>query len=63
MIQTYAPQTSLVYMGLSTDTKPAAGIGSKFIETDTKDVYLYENTGTWVQVGTLGTTAAVSFTI
>jgi hypothetical protein len=50
-------------MGLSTDTKPAAGIGSKFIETDTKDVYLYENTGTWVQVGTLGTTAAVSFTI
>jgi hypothetical protein len=49
-INAYAPGSALVYMGLSTDTKPPAGIGSKFIETDTGKVFLYLNTSTWLEV-------------
>lgn len=40
--------------GLSTDTKPKAGLitGSKFTEVDTGDVYLFdeEGDGTWAKV-------------
>ena len=40
--------------GLSTDTKPTAGIitGSKFTEVDTGDVFLFDevNDGTWTKV-------------
>lgn len=40
--------------GLSTDTKPTAGIitGSKFTEVNTGDVYLFDETdsGTWTKV-------------
>lgn len=46
----YAPQNSFVYLGLAADTKPAAGIGSKFIETDSGKVFMMYNTGAWVQV-------------
>lgn len=59
MIQSYAPQTSIVFMGLSTDTKPAAGIGSKFIETDTSKVFIYMSTPAWVQVGVLASTTDI----
>ena len=40
--------------GLSTDTKPTAGIvtGSVFVEVDTGDAYLYDEHGTeWDKVG------------
>lgn len=38
-------------MGLSSDTKPAtAPVGSKFIETDTGNVWLMLNTATWSKV-------------
>lgn len=61
-VSQYQPQNVSTYMGLVADTKPAAAIGSKFIETDTKDVYLMMNTGSWVKVGTLtaGTAANVA---
>ena len=40
--------------GLSTDTKPKAGLvtGSKFTEVNTGDVYLFDETGsgTWTKV-------------
>ena len=40
--------------GLSTDTKPVAGIvtGSKFTEVNTGDVFLFDETGdgTWTKV-------------
>ncbi|MGH8131895.1 MAG: hypothetical protein ACRETP_01475 [Steroidobacteraceae bacterium] len=64
-INPYFPGTAAVYVGLSTDTKPAAGIGAKFIETDTSKVYLYLNTGAWVQVGVLtaGTGANVAVSV
>ncbi len=51
-VNAYDPGNSSVFMGLSSDTKPPAGIGSKFIETDTLKVFLMFNTG-WSQVGTL----------
>ena len=51
-INAYHPRNSLVYFGLSTDTKPIAPIGSKFIETDTDKVYIYNNVATWMLVGT-----------
>lgn len=42
--------------GLSTDTKPTAGIvtGSVFTEVDTGDVYLFDetSTGTWTKIST-----------
>jgi hypothetical protein len=38
-------------MGLSTDSKPAAAIGSRFIETDTGNIFLQYNTGTWTLIG------------
>ena len=40
--------------GLSTDTKPTGTIitGSLFMEADTGDVYVYEETGeTWTKIG------------
>lgn len=49
-VNAYHPYNSLVYMGLSTDTKPAAAIGSKFLETDTLKVSIRTNVGTWVQL-------------
>lgn len=58
-VSAYFPDSSTVFMGLSTDTKPAAGIGSKFIETDTSKVWLMLNTGSWVQVGVLATTTDI----
>ncbi len=62
-IDRYTPQLSFVYLGLSTDTKPDAGFGSKFIETDTGNTWLKLNTGQWMQVGTISDTAAVTFTL
>lgn len=58
-INTYSPGNSLVYMGLSSDTKPTAPIGSKFIETDTGKVFLYYNTATWTQVGVIAITTDI----
>lgn len=50
-ISEYYPQNVPVYMCLSTDTKPeTAPVGSKLIETDTGDVFLFLNTGVWSQV-------------
>ena len=40
--------------GLSTDTKPTAGIatGSSFLEVDTSDVYFFDETGAeWNKAG------------
>ena len=41
--------------GLSTDTKPVENLitGSLFMEADTGDVYIFDetNTGTWTQIG------------
>lgn len=43
------------YAGLSSDEKPTAGIitGSLFMEADTGDVYVYDETGggTWTKIG------------
>ena len=42
------------YAGLSTDTKPTAGLvtGSTFMEVDTGNVYLFDEVGeTWKKVG------------
>lgn len=61
-VSQYFPGDRTAYMGLSTDTKPNAAVGSKFIETDTHDIYLMLNTGAWVQVGTLAP-AATSMTV
>lgn len=58
-VNAYYPGNSVVYLGLSTDPKPAAGIGSKFIETDTKKVWLLDNTGTWQQVGVFAATTSI----
>lgn len=41
-------------MGLSTDSKPTAGIvtGSVFVEVDKSDAYFFnETSGAWVKVG------------
>lgn len=41
------------YRGLSTDTKPTAGVpnGSTFFEMDTTDFYMFNAAaGTWVQI-------------
>ena len=47
----YDPQNVPAYMGLSSDTKPAnVPAGSKFIETDTGNIWLMLNTGVWTQV-------------
>lgn len=43
--------------GLSTDTKPTAGIvtGSLFLEVDTGDVYAFDEAGAeWDKIATLG---------
>ncbi len=58
MVNQYFPGDRLVYVGLSTDTKPAAAIGCKFIETDTGKVYL--NTGAWVQIGVIAAGATTT---
>lgn len=58
-VNAFYPGNSIVFMGLSSDTKPVAGIGSKFIETDTSKVWLMLNTGSWVQVGVLATTTDI----
>lgn len=43
------------YFGKSTDEKPVAGIvtGSMFIEVDTGDYYLFDESGngTWTKIG------------
>ena len=43
------------FAGLSTDDKPKQGVctGSSFLEVNTGDVYLYDesSTGTWYKVG------------
>lgn len=51
----FTPEKNYVELfGLSTDTKPTAGIvtGSKFTEVDTGDEYLFDetSTGTWTKV-------------
>lgn len=41
------------YAGLSTDSKPTAGIvtGSEFLEVDTGDVYAFDEVGgTWAKI-------------
>ena len=48
------------FAGLSTDTKPVAGVctGSKFIEVDTGDTYLFNEEGNsgeeWIKVTASG---------
>lgn len=59
-INQYFPMQAIVYMGLSTDTKPAnVPPGSRFIETDTltsggPSVFLFLNTGVWTPVTGFG---------
>lgn len=39
------------YVGLSTDTKPAASNGDLFLEMDTSTVFMYDQTGaSWMEV-------------
>lgn len=68
-ISSYYPNQVPVFQGLAADTKPvlslSAPAGSKFIETDTGNVWLLLNTGTWSKVlagtsGAVAGTAAVS---
>lgn len=56
-VNQYYPASVPAYMGLSTDTKPAAAIGSKFLETDTGNVWIRTNAGTWLQVAVIPTSA------
>lgn len=50
-VSQYNPQNVPAFMGLSTDTKPTqVPFGSKFIETDTGNVWLFLNTGAWSKV-------------
>lgn len=45
---------AIVYYGLSTDAKPASGVGngSCFIEMDTSKIYFYDETGSlWLEWG------------
>lgn len=58
-ITTYNPAASLVLMGLSTDTKPTSGVapGTRFLATDTGAVYMFYNTGAWVQVALVAQSA------
>lgn len=60
-VVSYYPTNVPVFMGLSTDAKPNAPPGSKFIETDTGNVWLYLNTGVWSEV-LAGTTNKVTTT-
>lgn len=44
------------WIGLSTDTKPTGTsipVGSDFIETDTKQMYRVDKSGTWVSLGNI----------
>jgi hypothetical protein len=45
---------TLFYYGLSTDTKPGddkcVRPGSRFIETDTSDEFVYTGGGTWTEI-------------
>lgn len=59
-VQKYAPELSNVYMGLAADVKPGAGIGDKFLETDTLKLFIWTNAGAWVQIGTMTAAGAVS---
>jgi hypothetical protein len=58
----YQPQLTTVYMGLTADTKPTnVAVGSKYVATDTPwGVFLFTNAGTWVQIGVLGASNAVT---
>ena len=56
-VSQYYPASVPAYMGLSTDTKPAAAIGAKFTETDTGKVWMMTNTGSWLQVAAIPTSA------
>jgi hypothetical protein len=59
-IHAYNPANSRVYTGLSTDTKPTgASIGDKFIEVDTKTLYMYLGVSGWVELGTIGGTGPI----
>lgn len=62
-ISRFHPGNASVYMGLSTDTKPtgiSAGVGNKFIETDTLKVFLFMNTNVWVQIGTMAAANSIA---
>lgn len=61
-IGAYNPSNSRVYYGLSTDTKPTAAIGDRFLEMDSNKVYIYYNS-TWNQCATISATGAVAVTI
>lgn len=53
-ITRYHPANSLVLMGLSTDTMPTTyPPGTRFLQTDLGKVFMFYNTGAWVQVGTV----------
>ena len=58
-ITAYNPAASLVLMGLSTDTKPTSGIapGTRFLQTDNGAVFMFYNTGAWVQVALIAQSA------
>jgi hypothetical protein len=56
-VTSYSARTTTTYFGLSTDTKPTAQNGDRFVETDTQKVYVYN--GTWTQI----TGANISVTI
>jgi hypothetical protein len=55
-ISEYYPTSSLVLMGLSTDTMPVnVAPGTRFLQTDTGAVFMFYNTGVWTQVSAIPT--------
>jgi hypothetical protein len=62
-VTSYNPASALVLMGLAADTKPTdIAPGSRFLETDTGKIWVFYNTGSWVQVATISATAAPAIT-
>lgn len=53
-ITRYHPANTLVLMGLSTDAMPTnCAPGTRFLQTDLGKVFMFYNTGAWVQVATI----------
>lgn len=57
-VTAYNPTSALALMGLAADTKPTnVAPGSRFLETDSGKVFLFLNTGTWLQVALIPTSS------
>jgi hypothetical protein len=55
-ITQYFPASALALMGLSTDTKPTnVAPGTKFLQTDNGEIFMFYNTGVWTQVAQIPT--------